>query len=190
MLQLTGTTARYRITPNSIAPFAIIEHAADDADDAPRITTTWLTERGRELHLARSGDGASAIDLREMDEDAAMHEDLAARLEAYFAGEPITFSDVPLPHDARAFTRRCWSCCRAIRRGSVLSYAELAARAGSPGAARAAGQAMRTNPLPVIVPCHRVIGSGGQLHGYAGQTDCRSRSLAIKQQLLELEGYC
>jgi methylated-DNA-[protein]-cysteine S-methyltransferase len=60
--------------------------------------------------------------------------------------------------------------------------------AGSPAAARAAGQAMRNNPLPIIVPCHRVVGSNGLLHGFGGTTNQRSKPLEIKRCLLEMEG--
>ena len=68
-----------------------------------------------------------------------------------------------------------------MARGEVLSYAELAVRSGFPGAARAVGRAMATNPLAILVPCHRVMGSDGGLHGYGG-------GLEMKRQLLIIEG--
>lgn len=112
---------------------------------------------------------------------------VAERLRAYFAGRDVPdWSDVPTPAGP-SFHRACWEACRRIGHGEVMTYADLAEVAGSPMASRAAGQAMRSNPLSVIVPCHRVVGSGGRLHGYAGTTDGDSRALRIKSGLLELE---
>ena len=90
---------------------------------------------------------------------------------------PLDLSDVP------AFTRAALTACRAIPRGATVSYAELARRAGNPKAARAAGQAMRRNPLPLFIPCHRVIGSDGSLTGFAGG----EMALCRKQELLDRE---
>jgi len=112
---------------------------------------------------------------------------VAERLKDYFAGREVPdWSDVPTP-EGPPFHRACWEACRRIPHGEVLTYADLAGMAGSPMASRAAGQAMRSNPLSVIVPCHRVVGSGGRLHGYAGTTDGQSSALHIKRGLLELE---
>jgi len=102
------------------------------------------------------------------------------RLGNYLAGASATFDDIPTPAGSDFYTRR-WNECRLIPAGETISYGELASRAGSPGAARAAGQAMRNNPLPVIVPCHRVVGSDGKLHGYAGTTSGDSVSLQRKK---------
>lgn len=106
--------------------------------------------------------------------------DLHRRLQAHFNGEQVTFDD-PLDLDgASPFFREAWEACRSIPRGESRSYAWLAAQAGSPGAARAAGQAMARNRVPILIPCHRVIGSDGGLHGFGGGLD-------LKQRLLELE---
>ena len=72
--------------------------------------------------------------------------------------------------------------CRAIPRGETLTYGQLAAKAGYPGAARAVGQVMARNCLPLLIPCHRVVGSNG-LHGFSAPG-----GLATKQRLLEIEG--
>ena len=80
------------------------------------------------------------------------------------------------------FTLAAWQACVRIPRGETRSYGWLAAEAGRPGAARAAGQAMARNRFPPLVPCHRVIGSSGSLHGYGG-------GLALKARLLEAEGW-
>jgi methylated-DNA-[protein]-cysteine S-methyltransferase len=161
--------ACYRRIPNAPAPFVLIENPDGSVE------ARWIMA------------GRASTELRSMHEDRSILSGLAVRLEAYFDGERVDFNEVPTPISNSVFTERCWAACRAIPPGQTISYAELAARAGSPGAARAAGQAMRRNPLPVIVPCHRVVSSSGSLHGYAGHTDDRSRSLAIKRSLLELE---
>jgi O-6-methylguanine DNA methyltransferase len=118
--------------------------------------------------------------------DAREAADLRARVTAWLAGADDAFPDVPLP-DGTDFQRRCWAACRRIPRGETRTYAWLAAEAGSPGAARAAGQAMRRNPLPIVVPCHRVTGSGGWLGGYAGEAGRDDRAVALKRFLLSVE---
>lgn len=101
-------------------------------------------------------------------------------LREYFAGERYGF-DVPLHLSGTEFQTRVWNGLRAILYGTTVTYSELARRIGQPNAARAVGMANHANPLPIIVPCHRVIGADGRLTGYAG-------GLEIKRKLLELEG--
>ena len=85
--------------------------------------------------------------------------------------------------------RRCWEACRSIPRGETRSYGELATMAGGrANAARAAGQAMRRNRLPIIIPCHRVISASGGLHGFSGSCDQGGPALAVKRALLQMEG--
>lgn len=106
--------------------------------------------------------------------------DLKEKLRRYFAGEKVTFSE-PLDFSgATDFHRRVWEMARAIPQGQTRSYAWLARKVGSPRAFRAVGQAMAHNPLPIIVPCHRVVGSDGSLVGFGG-------GLEMKQRLLEME---
>jgi len=103
-------------------------------------------------------------------------------LKAYFAGELTRFSlSMDLRHVTR-FTARVLRETRNIRFGQVTSYGALAARIGSPGASRAVGGALGRNPVPILVPCHRVIAQGGQLGGFTG-------GLQIKRILLGLEGH-
>lgn len=93
------------------------------------------------------------------------------QLEAYFAGERVEF-DVPLDLDgATAFHRSVWQRLLEIPYGTTISYGALAAQLGRPSAARAVGAANGRNPIAIIVPCHRVIGSAGSLTGYAGGLD-------------------
>ncbi|MCL4211476.1 MAG: MGMT family protein [Phycisphaeraceae bacterium] len=119
--------------------------------------------------------------------DAALL-DVADRLRRALAGdESVRFDDVPTPDGPPAY-RACWEACRRIPRGRTWSYARLASEAGlGPGGARVAGQAMRRNPLPVIIPCHRVVAADGRLHGFAGSSDDGGAALALKAALLRLE---
>jgi len=103
-----------------------------------------------------------------------------AWLRRYFAGEQVSWDEKAIP-DAPAFHRKVYTALCRVPAGSVVSYQELADMAGSPKAARAVGQAMAKNPLSIFVPCHRVIGSNGGLHGYGG-------GLAMKRALLQHEG--
>ena len=116
--------------------------------------------------------------------DADRLGEVAARLTAYFDGEVVEFGDVDLDvSDATEFSRRAWSACRSIPRGETRTYGWLARQAGSPNAPRAAGQTMARNRVPIIVPCHRVVGSDGSLRGF-GSGD---RLIGLKRALLEME---
>jgi O-6-methylguanine DNA methyltransferase len=127
---------------------------------------------------------AGPVTLRARDaREAAL---LRTRVHAWLGGADEAFLDVPLP-DGTDFQRRCWAACRRIPRGETRTYAWLAAKAGSPGAARAAGQAMRRNPLPIVVPCHRVVGAGGWPGGYSGNADPAGPRMALKLFLLQSE---
>jgi methylated-DNA-[protein]-cysteine S-methyltransferase len=108
--------------------------------------------------------------------------ELVERLRAYFAGRPDSFDDVDLDLEYETpFLERCAHELRAVPRGEVVSYGELAALAGAPGAARAAGSFCARNRLGLFVPCHRVVSAGG-LGSYG------SYGLDYKRRLLELEG--
>jgi methylated-DNA-[protein]-cysteine S-methyltransferase len=102
------------------------------------------------------------------------------QLGEYFAGTRTTF-DVPLDAPGTAFQRRVWDALRAIPYGTTLSYGELALRLGDVRATRAVGAANGKNPIPIIVPCHRVVGANGALTGFGGGLD-------RKRWLLEHEG--
>jgi methylated-DNA-[protein]-cysteine S-methyltransferase len=110
----------------------------------------------------------------------ALLDDALALLERYFAGERTDFS-VPLSvRRGSPFERAVWSALREIPYGQMRTYGEIAAAVGEPEAARAVGVACNRNPLPIIVPCHRVVGAGGKLVGFGG-------GLWRKKILLELE---
>ena len=101
-------------------------------------------------------------------------------LEEYFSGKRKRF-EVALDPEGTPFQRAVWKAISTVGFGKTISYGELARRAGHPGSARAAGAATGRNPIGIIVPCHRIMGSDGSLTGYAG-------GLNRKRALLELEG--
>lgn len=103
-----------------------------------------------------------------------------AQLEEYFAGTRKQF-DLPLAPQGTLFQQEVWHTLATIPYGQTISYAQLAQRIGKPTAMRAVGAANGRNPLPIVLPCHRVIGADGSLTGFGG-------GLPTKQFLLELEG--
>lgn len=109
-----------------------------------------------------------------------LFEETRRQLEEYFAGARQNF-DLPLNPSGTAFQRRVWRALLDIPYGTAISYRELARRADCPKGYRAVGQANGKNPIPILIPCHRVIGADGTLGGY-------SAGLDRKRFLLELEG--
>jgi methylated-DNA-[protein]-cysteine S-methyltransferase len=101
------------------------------------------------------------------------------QLDEYFAGKRDRF-DLPLAPRGTAYQQRIWREIAAIPFGETLSYAELAKRAGNADAARAAGAATGRNPVSIVIPCHRVVGSGGALTGYAGGLERKTRLLGLE----------
>ena len=106
--------------------------------------------------------------------------DTIQQLREYFSGKRQTF-DLPLAPAGTPFQRSVWRCLEQIPYGVTISYSDLAKRAGKPKASRAAGQANGKNPLPIVIPCHRVIAADGTLGGFGG-------GLPTKVTLLRLEG--
>jgi methylated-DNA-[protein]-cysteine S-methyltransferase len=114
--------------------------------------------------------------------DEELIDDLIDRLKRFAAGEPVVFDNVPLDMEGlSSFNRKVLIACRRIPYGETSTYAGLAAAAGSRGAARAAGRAMATNRWPLVIPCHRVLASGG-LGGYSAPG-----GLTTKRRLLDME---
>lgn len=108
--------------------------------------------------------------------------DLVKRFQDYFAGKLVDFPDKLDLNQATVFQRQVWETTRQIPYGQTRSYSRIARKIGSPGAARAVGQALGKNPLPIIIPCHRVVNSDGGPGGFSG-------GLRIKEQLLTLEKH-
>ncbi|WP_070121007.1 methylated-DNA--[protein]-cysteine S-methyltransferase [Bacillus marinisedimentorum] len=116
----------------------------------------------------------------ELEEDSKLCEAAIMQLDEYFQGKRVTFT-VPLSIEATPFRQQVWHALEQIPYGETRSYADIAEAIGKPKAVRAVGQANRANALPIIIPCHRVIGKNGSLVGYAG-----SRT-GVKEELLALE---
>ena len=133
----------------------------------------FVGRRSREELLARVARGG------EPRRDAAPCAAARAQVEEYFAGERRSF-DLRLDGDGTPFQRAVWRALLDIPFGRTESYGELARRLGRPGAARAVGRANGTNPISLVVPCHRVVGADGTLTGYGG-------GLPIKRALLDFE---
>ena len=141
-----------------------------------------LTLAGDEggLRLVHFATGRRPASLRrEWIEDRAPFKEVMRQLDSYFAGKLQDF-DLPLVLDGTEFQLLVWRHLRKIPYGETVSYGQLARQIGSPDAARAVGLANGSNPIPIIIPCHRVIGSNGDLTGFGG-------GLPVKKKLLALE---
>ena len=156
--------------------------------------TTWPTPLGP-LVLAASDKGLTgawfdaqkhfagpAPDWRRDDDHPVLREAIR-QLAGYFAGTRQRF-DLPCDPRGTPFQHAVWRSIAAVPYGEVVTYAALAALAGMPGAARAAGAATGRNPLSIIVPCHRIVGSDGSLTGYAGGLDRKKRLLALERTVV------
>lgn len=137
------------------------------------------------LGLEAEGEGLTALYLPSQcagltaGRSSPLLEEAKAQVLAYFRGERRVFS-LPLTPRGTPFRQSVWKCLRDIPYGTVISYKELARRVGRPKGFQAVGQANRFNPLPILIPCHRVVAADGSLGGYAG-------GLELKEFLLNLE---
>ena len=146
--------------------------------DSP-VGPVTLAGKGRGLTHLRMVDQTYEPSRHGWQRDDEAFPDAVEQLEGYFAGERTEF-DLELDLVGTAFQRRVWAALLTIPYGQTRSYGEIAQQIGSPGACRAVGLANGHNPIGIIVPCHRVIGSNGSLTGYGGGLD-------RKRALLELE---
>ena len=112
------------------------------------------------------------------------HPRVEAPLEAYFAGDRDALSRIAWRIDGEGFSERIWRLLAGIPAGSTISYGEMARQAGEPGGAQAAGMALNRNPIPLILPCHRVIGANGNLVGFGGGVERKRWLLAHEGALL------
>jgi methylated-DNA-[protein]-cysteine S-methyltransferase len=117
----------------------------------------------------------------QVEDDFGYNQKAAEELDAYFAGELCQFS-VPLDLRGTAFQRRVWQRLLEIPYGETRSYGYIARALGRPTAGRAVGRANGTNPISIIVPCHRVIGADGRLVGYGGGLDRKKALLDLEAQ--------
>lgn len=157
----------------------------------PHFFTTMPSPVG-ELTLVATGHGLRAVlwpeddgrvplpDAMHRDDDSDVLADARRQIQEYFEGDRTTF-DLPLDLRGTEFQRAAWMALAEIPYGSTASYGEQAARIGRPTAVRAIGAANGRNPLSIVLPCHRVVGSDGSLTGFAGGIDS-------KRLLLQHEG--
>jgi methylated-DNA-[protein]-cysteine S-methyltransferase len=130
------------------------------------------------LHAVWLGSGGRAfVRSKGWREVANLRCEAVDQLRAYFNGKLRTF-DLPLVLEGTDFQKEVWRALTGVPFGRTISYGELADRVGRPRAARAVGAANGRNPIPIVLPCHRVIGSGGELRGYAGGVDIKAKLLA------------
>jgi methylated-DNA-[protein]-cysteine S-methyltransferase len=154
-----------------------------------RCAIAWRGERVRAFALAAADDAATIKQLERRLPGCAPAlppEPVAAAIGAVqrlLEGEPADLADVAVDLDGVPdFERRIYALLRAVPPGATITYGELAAQAGSPGAARAVGAAMGRNPIPVIIPCHRVLAGGGRAGGFSAPG-----GVSTKFRLLEIE---
>ena len=132
-----------------------------------------------ELNYIPSVNGSVAVSESGVTSSNALEQEARRQLEEYFTGQRKTF-DLPLRPHGTDFQRRVWEQLLQIPYGQTATYGEIAKRIGNPNAARAVGQACNANPIPIFIPCHRVVGSNSRLTGFA-------LGLDIKTALLERE---
>ncbi|ALX95200.1 cysteine methyltransferase [Serratia fonticola] len=138
----------------------------------------WTDHEARLMKLLNSHYRASPFVIQEQVNPGGLTE----VMQRYFAGELAAIDTVPVMTAGTEFQRTVWQQLRQIPCGEIITYGELAKRIGRPTASRAVGMANGTNPISIVVPCHRVIGSQGALTGYAG-------GVQRKQWLLKHEGF-
>lgn len=158
---MIARSVQYRVIESPIGPLLL----AGDAEGVRFL----LFSKGR----------AVAVPAPDWRSDAGLLKEPARQLVAYFKGTLRQF-DIPVAPEGTPFQRSVWAALQQIPYGETISYGELARRLGNPKAVRAVGLANGSNPVAIIIPCHRVIGSNGSLVGYGG-------GLATKQALLALE---
>jgi methylated-DNA-[protein]-cysteine S-methyltransferase len=164
---------------------------ATEGDDVST-TTHYRTIDSPVGPLTLAGTGSTLTHLRMVDQthepdrsewrpaDGEVFAEAVEQLTAYFAGE-LTEFDLDLDLGGTEFQRKVWTALRTIPYGETRSYGEIAMQIGSPAASRAVGMANGRNPIGIIVPCHRVIGSTGGLTGYGGGLDRKRQLLALER---------
>lgn len=166
-------TAYYAIAATEFGPMLVAGDGRNLTAIKFNVDHEHMPEAVESLHRELKG-------LYRLEPDARRIKPLMTQLTSYLAGKQTAF-DVDLDLSwMTPFRRRVMQECANIPRGKTSTYAELARRAGSPLAYRAVGATMATNPVPIVVPCHRVLGSSGGLHGFGGGLDMKARLLALE----------
>lgn len=168
----------------------------DKENHSPQRYTTFKTDLGW-VGMLVSPDGIVKLTLLKSTEKAALAEldlgqdavrvsferfdEAVCRIRDYFRGNPVDFGDKLDLSSGTEFQRKVWASCRSIPYGQTRSYGWIAGQIGQPGASRAVGNALGKNPIPIIIPCHRVLAADGGLGGFSG-------GLPTKRRLLKIEG--
>jgi methylated-DNA-[protein]-cysteine S-methyltransferase len=159
------TTAAYTVIDSPLGPLVLMS-------DGRALTG---------IHLLKNGETFMPPQGWTEDPDAGPLPEARRQLDAYFRGDLRAF-DLPLNARGTEFQRRVWEELRRIPYGETISYGELARRIGNPAASRAVGLANGSNPLMIVVPCHRVIGASGKLTGFSAGLGAKEILLAIESQ--------
>ncbi len=141
----------------------------------------WFESPVGPLRLAWDGDALCELFFAEGGHSMAARRApvrIRSALEAYFEGDVAAIDSLAVQPAGTVFQRKVWAALREIPAGTTISYGELARRIGQPGAARAVGLANGSNPISIVIPCHRVIGADGRLTGYGGGLDRKRWLLA------------
>lgn len=168
----------------------------DNENNSPQRYTAFKTDFGW-VGMLVSPAGIAKLTLPHDTEKAALAElnpgldamrvsferfdDTVAHVREFFRGEPVDFKEKLDLSSGTEFQKKVWASCRSILYGQTRSYGWVAEKIGQPGASRAVGNALGKNPIPIIIPCHRVLASDGKLGGFSG-------GLNTKRRLLKLEG--
>jgi methylated-DNA-[protein]-cysteine S-methyltransferase len=176
-------------------PFDVDENLVHDALETPVGELHLLADGEGRLHALGWLDGHDRManfvavyrDRKGSLDDVSDPGGLTSALRAYFAGDLAAIRELPVVFHGTEFQRAVWSALRGIPCGKTLSYGALARRIGRPSAVRAVGLANGANPIGVVVPCHRVIGSDGSLTGYGGGLERKRWLLSHESALPEAE---
>ncbi len=157
-----------------------------------KISFAWMPSPLGKVLLVADGDALRGVYFHDQkyfpaieaawteDARSAVFREARRQLDEYFAGSRRRF-DIPLAPAGTSFQRAVWKAIADVPCGATRTYGELAERIGHPGCARAAGAATGRNPISIIVPCHRIIGSNGSLTGYAGGLDRKRHLLTLER---------
>jgi methylated-DNA-[protein]-cysteine S-methyltransferase len=181
---LNGTQLVHTIVASPIGPLAVVADAEDGAIVAGRPQGAIVDGRPKDAIVAvrfpnaplRDGEGGRR------DDNHPLLRQAAEQLTEYFAGERTEF-DVPLAPAGTPFQLAAWTALRSIPYGDTVSYGEQARRLGDPNKSRAVGAANGRNPIPIVVPCHRVVGANGHLTGFGGGIEAKAWLLDHEQRV-------
>jgi methylated-DNA-[protein]-cysteine S-methyltransferase len=142
-----------------------------------------ITKKYLVAHVRRSASEVGGLDSPKFDKN--LLKSLQNKIIAYFEGKPVSFNESLDLAELTSFTRKTLAACKKIPSGETVTYSQLAAMVGKPNAGRAVGNALAKNPIPLIIPCHRVIRSDGSLGQFSAPG-----GTALKRKLIALESRC